>query len=85
MRPKPFVLNVTTDQQIEKVGPALKALMVKNIGANDVYIDFDNPIDTNNSYVIEAGETLTLEYDFINLYHKGVSGTSRLHLIKIIQ
>lgn len=79
------MLNATTDQQIEKIGPALRALMVKNVGANDIYIDFDSAIDTNNSYLLEAGETLTMEYDFINLYYQAASGTSRLHCIKIIQ
>lgn len=85
MRPKPLVLNATTTEQTEQFGPALRVAMLKNIGANDVYIDFDNPVDTNNSYVLEAGETLTIEYDFIRLFYKAASGTSRIHVIKIIQ
>lgn len=84
MRPKPIKIDCTTDEASEKIGPALRALMIKNVGANDVYIDFDNPI-TAESYVLEAGETMTMEYDFILLYHKAVSGTSTLHGIKIIQ
>lgn len=84
MRPKPLILDATTDQQVEKVGPSLRAIMMKNIGANDVLLDFDNDI-VAGSYVIEAGETLTLEYDFINLYYKTSGGTSRLHCIKVVQ
>lgn len=85
MRPKPFVITATTDEQLVKIGPGLRALMVKNIGANDVYIDFDNAIDINESYVLEAGETITIEYGFVNLYYQALSGTSKIHLIKIIQ
>lgn len=85
MRPKPLTVTATTNSQTEKVGPALRALMIKNIGSNSVYIDFDDPIDTNNSYVLEAGETLTMEYDFINLYYQALTGTSKLHLLKIVQ
>ncbi len=59
MRPKPLVLTATATEAVEQFGPALRVAMMKNIGANDVYIDFDNPVDANNSYVLEAGETLT--------------------------
>lgn len=85
MRPKPLVLTATVTEQSEQFGPALKVAMFKNIGANDVYIDFDNAIDTNTAYVLEAGETLTIEYDFVRLFYKATSGTSRIHVIKIIQ
>jgi enhancing lycopene biosynthesis protein 2 len=85
MRPKPLQLTATTDEKTEKVGPALRALMIKNVGSNNVYIDFDNAIVTTESYLLEAGETITMEYDFINLYYKTASGTSTLHCIKIVQ
>jgi hypothetical protein len=85
MRPKPFVVTATTDTQQVQVGPGLKAVMIKNIGSNDVYIDFDNTVDTNNSYVLESGETLSVEYSFIQLFYKALTGTSKMHVIKIIQ
>lgn len=84
MRPKPLILNASDTEQSEQFGPALKVAMLKNIGANDVLIDFDNPVH-EESYLLEAGETLTIEYDFIRLFYKTASGTSRIHVIKIIQ
>ena len=84
MRPKPFILDVTATEQSEQFGPALRVAMMKNIGSNDVLIDFDNPVHSE-SYLLEAGETLTIEYDFIRLFYKTASGTSRIHVIKIIQ
>lgn len=85
MRPLPRQLSATTTEQTHQVGPGMKALMIKNTGNNDVYVDFDNAIDTSNSYLLEAGETLTLEFGFIDFHYKAVTGTSTLHIIKIIQ
>ena len=84
MRPKPLQLAVTTDEQTTQMGPSLKALLIKNIGSNTVYVDFDNPIVTAQSYPLEPGETLTMEWDFVRLHYKG-AGTSTLNIIKIIQ
>lgn len=85
MRPKPLQLTATTTSQNAQMGPGLRSLLIKNVGANDVYIDFDKDIDSSASYLLEAGETVTLEYDFVKFYYKAASGTSALHLIKIIQ
>lgn len=84
MRIKPFQLSVTTDEQVAQIGPALKAVLIKNMGNNTVYVDFDNPIVTNQSYPLEAGETLSVEWQFIRMYYKG-TGASVLNLIKVIQ
>lgn len=85
MRPKPVKLSATTSEQTIQLGPALRSMMLKNNGGSDVYIDFDNAIDTDNSYVLEAGETLTIDYNFINLHYQGVNGTATLYMLKIIQ
>lgn len=85
MRPKPIQLTATTTASSEQIGPAIRELMIKNQGSNDVYIDFDQPINTTNSYLLEAGETLNMSFTFINLYYKAAAGTSTLHCIKILQ
>ena len=77
-------LNATSVEQNEQFGPALKAALLKNVGANNVYLDFDNPV-TTESYLLEAGETLTIEYDFVRLFYKTNSGTSTIHVLKILQ
>lgn len=85
MRPKPVKLSATTSEKTEQLGPALRGVLIKNIGTTDCYIDFDNAIDTDNSYVLESGEHLTVEWDFIQLHYQTASGTTTLHLIKVIQ
>jgi hypothetical protein len=84
MRPKPVKLSATTTEATYKLGPSLRSVMIRNDGGSQVYIDFDNPIDTDNSYLMEAGEVLTIEYNFINLHYQA-TGTATLSIIKIIQ
>lgn len=84
MRPKPILLTATSTEQEKQLGPALKGVMIKNYGGVDVLVDFDNPI-TANSYLLEAGETLTINDAFIDLHYKTTSGTSSLYLIRVTQ
>jgi len=81
MRPKPFQLTGTTSEQTEKIGPALRTILIKNVGSNTVLLDFDNPVHSD-SYPLEAGETLTMEWSFIYLHYKGAS---TLNIIKVLQ
>lgn len=84
MRPKPMQLTVTTSEQVEALGPGMRALMLKNVGNNDCWIDFDKAIDESQSYLLEAGETMTMDFGFIRMYYKGV-GATKIHLVKVIQ
>lgn len=77
-------LSATTTEQVEQVGPACRALMLKNVGSNDVWIDFDKAIDTSESWLLEAGETMSMDFSFIRLYYKGV-GNSTVHILKVLQ
>lgn len=85
MRPKPLQLTATTSNQSEQMGPGLKAVMIKNIGSNNVYIDFDKTVDTSLSYLMEAGETVTIEHPFVNFHYQAANGTSAMYVIKILQ
>lgn len=78
-------LNATTTEQTEQLGPALRSVMIRNDGGAKVYIDFDNAIDTNNSYILEIGETLTMDWNFVQLHYQAVTNTATLSIIKIIQ
>ena len=85
MRPKPLQLTATSVEKTEQFGPGLRVVLIKNVGSNNVYIDFESTVDTGTAYLLEAGETLTIEYDFVRLHYKTSLGTSTLHVIKILQ
>lgn len=84
MRPKPILLTATQTEQEKQLGPSLRGVMIKNYGGSDVLVDFDNPIN-ENSYLLEAGETLTINDGFIDLHYKTSTGTSSLYLIRVTQ
>ena len=58
---------------------------IANKGNKDCYVDFDNSIDTDNSYLLESGESITIDFAFIRLYFKAVKDTTELYIMKIIQ
>lgn len=83
-RPKGIKLSATTTEQSEVIGVGLRALQIKNIGDDDVLIEFDAAINAN-SYLLQAGEIFTIEHPFITLYYKANASTATLYLIKVIQ
>ena len=80
---KPKKISVTTADTIQSMATMASETVIKNIGTTDCYIDFNRAIDTNDSYVLEAGEQLTIEGRFENLHHKTASGTTTIHTISI--
>lgn len=83
--PRPVVLSATTTEQNELFGAGLTGIHIKNIGSQDILLDFDRPI-SGDSYLLETGEFLDFNLrPFVRLYYKTSSGTSTIHLIKLFQ
>ena len=84
-RPITTQLAVASTENTHQIGSGLKSILIKNQGTTDCYIEFDRVIDTARSYLLEAGEAVTIESPFIRLYFKTASGTTTLYLLKILQ
>lgn len=84
MRPKPVVIAVTSSEDSYQMGVNLRNCHIKNNGADDVLINFDAPTDSN-SYLLEAGEQLTVDFPFVKLYYRAVTSTATLYIIRVNQ
>ena len=77
-------ISVTSTENTLALGDFVQDIHLKNIGAADCFIGFDLAIDTNISYVLEAGEALNIDEARIRRLHfKTSSGTTTLHLLKM--
>lgn len=74
-------LSATSTEDSHLLGVGLKSVLIKNQGANDCLIEFDVAIDSD-SYLLESGESLSIDSMFIRLFYKTNSGTTILYLIK---
>lgn len=84
-RPKANTILANTTESTFDVRIDIDSVIVKNEGDIDCFIDFDRDIDTNDSYNLEAGETLTLEgIRFRRLHHKTNSNTTTIRIIRLI-
>lgn len=84
MRPKPVIATATSTENTEIFGVNLSETLIKNQGTTDCVIDFDSAISAG-SYLLEAGEVLSIAWPFTTLYYKTASGTTTLYIIKIFQ
>jgi len=74
------LISVTSTENTELFGSGVKGILIKNQGATDCIIEFDKAIDSN-SYLLEAGETLSLDHPVIRLHFKTASSTTSLYVI----
>lgn len=77
-------LSVTSSENTHLIGVGMKELHIKNQGTTDCQVGFDEAI-SDDSYLLEAGETITIEFPIIRLYFKTASGTTTLYIIKLLQ
>ena len=83
--PDPRVLSATTTQGSFAIGSGISDFILKNVGNDNVYIDFDADIDAN-SYLLSAGETMNFtNITFTRLMYKADSSTATLYIILVKQ
>jgi len=66
--------------------PAGREITISNAGLstetiNDIYVDYDQAIDTDHSPVVPAGQALTLRIDVRTVYLQAATSTSEVRII----
>ena len=77
-------LDVTSSENTHLMGVGIREVHIKNQGVTDCQIEFDGAVSTD-SYLLEAGETLSVEHPVIRLHFKTASGTTTLYVLKLTQ
>lgn len=72
------IISVTTAEVVLGL-PRLREISIQNIGANDLQIEFDNPIDTGSTS-LTAAQATPYNWGFgpDKLYYKGSGATTLL-------
>lgn len=65
-----------TTALITYIIPAGTELIIYNHGTANIYVDFDQTIDVNNSFRLDAGLSLTQHSDVRTLYMQAVADTA---------
>ena len=82
MRIKAQKISVTTSEARSEMATGAKELIIKNQGTVDCLLEFDVAI-TDNAYLLEAGESLTVESVAQHINYKTESGSTTLYVLKL--
>ena len=62
--------------------PQARQVIIYNSGTADIYVD-DKSIDVNESFILQAGLSITLVCDVNTLYLQALSGSSTVNVMVI--